>query len=111
MASEQEKQILGQAQTYQQQLQGIMGQKENMKLQSLEIGKAVEELGKTKETDVYKISGPILLKSKKADVLKELKEKQEFLSAQLKTLEKSEERLKSKLEELKGKLQSKEAAS
>lgn len=104
MVSEQAKQIIGQAQAYQQQLQAIMAQKENMKLQSTELEKAIKDVTETKETSVYKMSGPVLLKTRKADALKDLKEKQEFIRTQLNAMEKNEEKLKSRLEELRGKL-------
>jgi prefoldin beta subunit len=102
--SEEKKQFLGQAQVYQQQLQGIMTQKEALKMQATELKKAVDEIDKTKETEVYKISGPILIKSKKAEVKKDLQGKETLLKAQVDTLEKTEKRIKEKLEELHGKL-------
>ena len=69
-------------------------------MQIKEIEKAKEELDKTKTNEIYKISGPILIKSKKSDVLQELKEKREFLDTRLKTIEKSEQKIREKLNEI-----------
>lgn len=102
--AEKTKNIMMQAQTYQQQLQGLMAQKEAFKMQSDEIEKAIVDLEKITGEEVYKMSGPILLKSKKNDVMKDLKEKQELIKTQLKTIEKSEEKAKSKLDELRDKI-------
>lgn len=102
--SRQAEQLLGQAQMYQQQMQGILVQKENLKLQFAEIEKALEELGKSKETSVYKISGPILIKTSSADLKKELTEKRELISTRMKSLEDGEKRLTEKLEGLRDKL-------
>ena len=96
--------LLEQAQVYQQQMQGIIAQKEAMNLQLLEMTRALEELGKSKETEVYKLSGPVLIKAKKAEVEKDLKEKKETLDLRVKSLEKSEARIKEKVEELRKKL-------
>jgi prefoldin beta subunit len=97
-------QLLNQAQLYQQQVQNILAQKETLNIQLIEIGKALEELGKTREADVYKIAGPILIKSKKADVKKDLKEKEDTIRNRLKTLESGEKRIREKIEELRGKI-------
>ncbi len=97
-------QLLGQAQLYQQQLQGLMNQKELMNMQLIEIDKALEALETTKEKDVFKISGPILIKTGKLEVKKELKEKKDAISLRIKSLEKGETRLKSQMEELRARL-------
>ena len=65
---------------------------------------AIEELEASKEKEVYKIAGPILIKSPKADVLKELKERDETFGLRLKSLEKEEKRTKLKIEDLREKL-------
>ncbi len=97
-------QLLEQAQVYQQQIQGIITQKETMNMQLLEMKNALEELEKSKETEVYKLSGPVLIKAKKTEVEKDLKEKKEIIGVRVKTLEKSEARIKAKIEELRHKL-------
>jgi prefoldin beta subunit len=105
MVSEQTQQLLSNAQAYQQQIQGILVQKETLNLQLIEIKRALEELENSKETEVYKISGPILIKARKADAKKGLKEKKEVIDLRIKSLEKSENRLKEKFEEIKNRLE------
>jgi prefoldin beta subunit len=102
--SDEVQKLLEQAQVYQQQMQGVITQKEALSMQAMEIARALEELKKSKETEVYKLSGPVLIKSNKADVEKDLKEKKETIDLRIKTLEKSETRLKEKVEELRKKL-------
>ena len=105
MASEkQTQQLLGQAQIYQQQIQGILTQKEILSTQMLEIEKALEEIGKTKESQVYRISGPILIKASKKDVKKDLQEKKEMIALRVKSLEKNEKNIKDKIGVLRDKL-------
>lgn len=104
MAENTQQQLLEQAQAYQQQIQGVVSQKEALNLQMMEVKKALEEIGKSEETELYKLSGPVLIKAKKADVEKELKERQESIELRVKTLEKSESRIKEKIEELRKKL-------
>ena len=91
-------QLIGQAQVYQQQAQLYAAQRETLNLQMLEIEKALKELETTKEDKIYKISGPILIRAGKEDVGKELQEKKDFLSLKVQTLEKSEQKIKEKLE-------------
>lgn len=95
-----QEQLMVQAQAFQQQLQSLMFQKETLSMQMIEIKKAVEELDKTKDSSVYKITGPILIKVNKGNVKKELDEKEELINLRIKTLEKNEMRVKDKLNEL-----------
>jgi prefoldin beta subunit len=105
VTQEQAQQLLGQAQVYQQQMQSIMAQKETLKIQQMEIKKALEEITKAAASEhVYKASGPILIKSTKEDVKKELSEKDEFITTRLQTLDRSEKKVKEKIEELREKL-------
>ncbi len=98
-------QLLMEMQIFQQQVQTVMAQKENLNLQSMEIDKALEELEKAKDDDVYKAVGPILIKSSKKDLKTELNEKKETIGLRLKSLEKQEERMKEKLKESQEKLE------
>ena len=102
--SKQSQQLLNQAQLYQQQMQNIMAQKEALNVQLIEIGKALEEIEKTKESEVYKIAGPILIKSRKLEVKKELKDKEETIRNRLKTMENGEKRIRDKIEDIRKKL-------
>ena len=92
-------QILIELQTFQQQMQTVLIQKESLNMQNMEIEKALEELKKTEHEDVYKAVGPILIKSTKKDLDKELTERKETIDLRLKSLQKQENRLKDKLKE------------
>jgi len=96
--------ILNMAQTYQQQIQVVMTQKAALTLELNEIKKAIEELERTKQGDVFKISGPILIRVDAKDLKKELDDKKELINLRIKTLEKQENKLKEKIEELRNKL-------
>jgi len=102
--TEKNAELLNQAQMYQQQIQGMEAQKEALNMQLMEIGNAVDELEKTKEKEVYKIAGPLIIKSKKEEVQKDMNEKKELIKTRLGIIEKSEKKLKSKMEELKEQL-------
>ena len=104
MTDEQSQQLLGNVQLYQQQLQGIAMQKETLNAQLLEINNALEELEKSKPKHVYKVTGPLLINTPTADVKTDLKEKQDMISTRMKLLEKSELKLKEKVDELREKL-------
>ena len=106
MVTEADRQIFEQFQAYQQQLQSVLIQKENLKLQILEMDKAVEELEASKEKEAYKIAGPIMIKKNSEDLKKELKEKKENFDLRIKSLEKAEERMVGKLKEMEPKLKS-----
>jgi len=91
--------ILIELQTFQQQVQTVLIQKESLNLQNMEIDKSMEELKKVVNEDVYKAVGPILIKSNKKDLETELKEKKETIDLRLKSLQKQEDRLKEKMKE------------
>ena len=97
-------QLLNQAQLYQQQIQTILTQKAALTLELNEINKALEEIEKTDEKSVLKVSGPILIKMGTEDIKKELNEKKDMINLRVKTIEKQELRLKEKIEELRSKL-------
>ncbi len=104
MVDENAQQLIMQAQSYQQQFQMIAGQKEALNLQIIETGKALEELAKPGEDEVYKITGPVLIKVTKKEAKKDLETKKDLAMLRMKTIEKSETSIKQKLEELKDKL-------
>jgi prefoldin beta subunit len=102
--SEETKNMIVQFQNYQQQLQSLMIQKESLNLQNMEIEKALEELGKTKQTSAYKITGQIMVSKTVEELKKELTDMKETIELRVKSLEKNEERVSSKLKELQEKL-------
>ena len=98
-------QILIELQAFQQQMQTVLIQKETLSMQNMEIDKALEELEKVKDEDVFKAVGPILIKSEKGKLTDELKEKKETIDLRLKSLQKQENRMKEKMEDSQKKLQ------
>jgi len=104
MVSEQLQQLVAQFQAYQQQLQMVSAQKEALNMQLLEAGKALEELAKPAKDDIYKVIGPVLVKVRREDARADLGSKKELILLRIKTLEKSESKLKERLTELKGRL-------
>jgi prefoldin beta subunit len=98
-------QILIELQTFQQQMQTVLMQKESLNIQNMELDKALEELKKATTEDVYKAVGPILIKSTKKDLEKELSEKKETIELRLKSLQKQEDRIKEKLKDVQGKFE------
>ena len=93
-------QIIAQFQAYQQQMQSIYIQRENMKMQTLEIDKALEELEASKEENAFKIVGPIMIKKSKDDIQTDLKEQKSTLELRTKTLNSAEEKITGKIKEM-----------
>ena len=98
-------QVLLDLQACQQQMQTVLIQKESLNIQNMEIEKALEELKKVKNEEVFKAVGPILIKSEKAKLQKELEERKETIDLRLKSLQKQENRMKERMEESQKKLQ------
>ena len=67
-------------------------------IQNKEVEKALEELEKVND-DVYKSVGPILVKTNKTSMKKELEENKEETELKLKSLETQEKRIKEKIKE------------
>ena len=89
----------------QQSLQSIMIQKQQVDAEAADLDKAVVELNKVKSDEtVYKSAGPLLVRVKRAEVLKELQEKQELSKTRSLVLSKQESRLKTNAKELQAKL-------
>jgi len=87
------KQLLVQFQIQSQQLENIINQKQTIIFQKNEIENALEELNKHGE-NFYKIVGPLVVKSSKDDLKKELENKKEENELKIKSLEKSEKEMK-----------------
>lgn len=102
--SEEARSMLMQFQSYQQQLQNVLAQKETLKLQMLEIEKAVEELSNTKQTTAYKIVGNIMVNKSVVALKKESNELKEDMDIKVKSMDTVEIKLKDKLKELQDKL-------
>lgn len=92
-------------QQLQQNLQAIMIQKQQVELETMEIGRAIDELKKIGPDDaVYKNAGPLFVKAKKDEVSKELEEKKELSNTRLMVLAKQETRVKDNLKEVEAKI-------
>lgn len=93
-------------QQIQQQGQLIGQQRQQMELQLGETSRTIEEVDKlTAKSEVYKSVGALLIKSKKAPLSKELKERKETLELRVNALKKQEEKLKSTLTEMQASIQ------
>jgi len=91
--------IIMQLESQNQQLQIVMSQKQSLMIQNKELERALEEIDKLKDEDIFKSVGPILVKTKKIDIKKELEETKEDNEVKLKTMESQEKRLKDKIKD------------
>ena len=87
-------------QAYEQNLHGLLLQKQAFQMELSETENALSEISKSKE-DIFKLIGNIMIKTSKEKTEKELDHKKELLSIRLKSIEKQENQLTKQLEELK----------
>jgi prefoldin beta subunit len=93
-------------QQLQQTLQSVLGQKQQVELEQMEINQALEELQKlTDEAVIYKATGSLLVKSARVKVMADLNERKELLSTRVTVLGKQEERLRAQVKDVQSKLQ------
>jgi len=93
-------------QQLQQTLQSVLGQKQQVELEQMEINQALEELQKlTDEAVIYKATGSLLIKSDRTKVMSDLNERKELLSTRVTVLGKQEERLRVQVKDVQTKLQ------
>jgi len=93
-------------QQLQQTLQSVLTQKQQLELEVLEIDQAVSELEKSgDDVVVYKSVGSLLIRSEKARLMSELKERKDLASMRISVLGKQEERLRSQAKELQTRLE------
>ncbi len=93
-------------QQLQQTLQSVLAQKQQVELELAEVNQATSELEKTaEEAVIYKATGSLLIKAEKAKVITDLAERKDLLNTRVGILSKQEERLRSQLKEVQGKLQ------
>ncbi len=95
---------IAQFQTLQQQLQMVAVQKQQLILERAEAEEASKEMGASKG-DVYKSVGPILVKSDRAALEKQLKEDLSSAENRISLLDKQEQKLALKAQELQKELQ------
>ncbi|MFH1239676.1 MAG: prefoldin subunit beta [Candidatus Diapherotrites archaeon] len=89
----------------------ISSQKQQLQFQASALKNALDELEKTSEKKVYKAVGNILIQATVTDVKKELKETKESTDLRIKTLQKQEDSLVSKLNKLRREIEGKPAFS
>lgn len=96
---------LAQLQQLQQQAQALVAQKSQIELLKKEAEAAIKELDKSPDdVVVYKNVGELMLRSDKATLMTELKEKVDLLDLRLKTVAKQEERIQSRFNQLQDQL-------
>ena len=98
------KQMILEFQAYQQQLQSVVMQKESLKLQDLEIDKALEELQNSNQKTAFKMTGVVMVSKPVEEIATDLKETKEAIMIRVKSIEKTEGRITDKLKDLQGKL-------
>lgn len=93
-------------QQLQQTLQSVLGQKQQVELEQMEINQALDELQKlTDDAVIYKATGSLLIKSERSKVIADLNERKELLSTRVTVLAKQEERVKAQVKDVQTKLQ------
>ena len=71
-----------------------------MQLQLMEINRAMEELDPSKNDKAYKITGQIMVSKPVEELKKELTETKEAIEVRVASLEKTEEKITTKLKEM-----------
>ena len=96
--NEQMQEKIGQIQLVQQNLENFSMQRQQFQVQQTEIETALIEINNT--TTAYKLIGNIMVLTDKEKLKNDLEEKKEMLNIRINTIEKQEEKLRSKFEEL-----------
>lgn len=104
MVSQEDINLINQFQILQQQLQTILIQKEDNKLEILETEKALDELNKSDVKEAYKIYGQIMIKKDIEIIKKELEDKLSDLELRLSAFDKTEQKINEKLKEIEPKI-------
>lgn len=99
-ASEQTQDKILRLQDMQEKIESLRIQIERVKNELGELERAIDALTPEEQKEVYQFLGKIMIKRGKDDVLKELKEKQEFLKLRQSGLQKQLEKLEEKAKEL-----------
>src|SRR5919202_2625814 len=88
----------------QQNLQAIMMKKQQIEQETSETDRVIEEIKKIDEDTVSKRYNTLLVKAKREDILKELKEKKYVLNIRMEVIEKQEKRVSDNLKEVENKI-------
>jgi prefoldin beta subunit len=89
-----------QLQNLEQNINTLIAQKQQFQSQNMEIDNALSQIDDTEK--VFRIIGNIMVASSKENVKKDLSEKKEIVELRLKTIDKQEDKLRSKAGELQG---------
>jgi len=101
------KEQLARFEQIQQNLQAVLVQKQQVELEQAEAEKALEELGKSSNSDqIYKFAGNLLIKVSRDAIVKELGEKKELASTRSLVLAKQEARFRENLKDIQAKIDS-----
>lgn len=93
-------------QQLQNTMQQLLLQKQRIEMEMVESDNALEALEKVKEdSKVYKSVGAVLVEKNRETVVKELKERKEFLEMRAKVLKKQEDKTQEKMTSLQETLQ------
>lgn len=96
---------LSRLQQLQQTLESLYIQKEQAKLEARELESALQELSSIDEnTPVYRITGRILIRKNKADLINELNEQKELIKVRINAIERQENKIKERVNELENEL-------
>ncbi|MBN2368131.1 prefoldin subunit beta [Candidatus Woesearchaeota archaeon] len=95
---EETKEKITQLQNLEQNINGLIAQKQQFQSQDLEIDNALSQLDSGDK--VFRIIGNIMVSSKKDKVRQELNEKKEIIGLRLKSFDKQEEKLRDKAAEI-----------
>ena len=87
--SKENSRIIEELQIIEQQLQGILAQKQMFQVELQEIENALKELSKTND-EVYKILSGAMIKKDKNEMISELEERKKLIDLRISTLEKQE---------------------
>lgn len=97
-----------QFESFQQQLQLISLQKQQLMRQNAEIENALDELGKIKEEEnrgIYRAVGPLFIETNEKESKKKLGDEKETLETRIKIIEKEEKKLTERLNKLRNEVQ------
>ncbi len=89
---------LSELQNIEQNMNSLIAQKQQFQAQNLEIENALSQIKDTKK--VFRILGNIMVSSTKEKVKKELTEKKEVVDLRLKAIDKQEQKIRKRAEEL-----------
>lgn len=96
---------LSRLQQLQQTLESLYIQKEQAKLEARELESALQELSSIgDDTPVYRITGRILVRKNRAELINKLNEQMELVKVRISAIERQENKVRERAEELENEL-------